>query len=187
MTLDCAYIVKTLKDQGVKFSQGLKDDEIIDIETLYNFKFPPDLKEFLMYSLPVSKGFINWRDNGRKNIKQIYERLESPLEGIIFDIENNSFWIDNWGKKPELLNKSIEIATKEYYKAPKLIPIYFHRYIPAIPCESGNPVYSVHQTDIIFYGKNLENYFMVEFDIEKHEEIDYENIKEIPFWSNLVG
>lgn len=184
--MDCPSIVTILKEQGVNFSVGLDKDEIVEIETIYNLRFPPDLKEFLMYALPISKGFINWRDKSKKNIKQINERLDFPLEGMIFDIENNGFWMDSWGLKPNSLKEAIEIATMNYYNAPKLIPIYSHRYIPSPPFESGNPIYSVYQTDIIFYGDNLTTYFMVEFNLKEQQDIDFDNIKEIPFWSEFI-
>jgi hypothetical protein len=39
------------------------------------------------------------------------------------------------------------------------------RYIPAEPNESRNPVFSVHQTDIIHYGNDLADYFQREFQV----------------------
>ncbi len=61
-------------------------------------------------------------------------------------------------------------------KVPKLIPIYSHRYIPSSLNEIGNPVYSVHQTDIIYYGKDLWDYFNIAFNEIKTN---------ILFWSEL--
>ena len=46
---------------------------------------------------------------------------------------------------------------------PKLIPVYAHRYVPCYPDIMDIPVISVYQTDIVFYGKNLEDYFKSEF------------------------
>lgn len=184
--MDCVYLIKTLKAKGIKFSEGLNEQEMFEIETLYDVQFPPDLKEFLMVGLPVSKPFVNWRDTSEKNRKQIKERLDWPLQGLLFDIENNGFWIDEWGTKPSSLQEAIERARREYEKAPQLIPIYSHRYIPAKPYEAGNPVFSVHQTDIIYYGVDLTTYFMVEFNLMQQQNLDFEQIKEIPFWSKLV-
>ncbi len=71
-------------------------------------------------------------------------------------------------------------------KVPKLIPIYSHRYIPSSLNEIGNPVYSVHQTDIIYYGKDLWDYFNIEFGNKMHKDIAFNEIKtKIPFWSEL--
>jgi hypothetical protein len=40
----------------------------------------------------------------------------------------------------------------------KLIPIFVHRMMPDDPHLAGNPVFSVHQTDIIHYGFALADY-----------------------------
>ncbi|WML46624.1 SMI1/KNR4 family protein [Neobacillus sp. PS3-34] len=176
-------LVALLKSKGVKFTTGLNDEEILDIENYYDLKFPPDLKAFLKFSLPISGNFVNWRDKSNSNIEYIEERLKWPLEGIIFDIENNGFWMDGWGEKPLSTVEAVRVATQEYNKAPKLIPVYSHRCIPSVPNESGNPVLSVHQTDIIIYGDNLITYLMVEFNLKHFNNINFDNIKEIPFWS----
>src|SRR4051794_18141778 len=128
--MDSAQIVKKLNEKGVEFISGLKEEEIYEIEELYNLKFPPDLKELLMFALPISDGFVNWSDKSKKNIKSITDRLNLPLDGIIFDIEHNEFWMNDWGKKPSSLKDAVNIATMYYCKAPKLIPIFSHRYIP---------------------------------------------------------
>lgn len=94
--------------------------------------------------------------------------------------------MDKWGEKSPSLPEAIERARREYEKAPQLIPIYSHRFIPAKPYEAGNPVFSVHQTDIIYYGADLTTYFMVEFNLMQQQDLGFEQIKEIPFWSKLV-
>lgn len=38
----------------------------------------------------------------------------------------------------------------------------------------------------IAYGENLISYLMVEFHLKKYDEIDFENIKHIPFWSEII-
>lgn len=47
--------------------------------------------------------------------------------------------------------------------APRLLPIYSHRYLLAEPCRAGNPVFSVYQSDIIVYGTDLRTYLLHEF------------------------
>jgi hypothetical protein len=69
-------------------------------------------------------------------------------------------------------------------KAPQLIPVYLHRYIPIINKEP-TPVFSIHDTDIAYYGENLESYLEIEFGNKKQSEINFEIIKGIPFWSDL--
>lgn len=185
--MDSSHIVNTLKEKGVEFTTGLKEKEIDEIEKLYNIRFPPDLKEFIMFALPISDGFVNWIDTSKENVESITNRLNWPLEGIIFDIEHDEFWMNDWGEKPSTLIGAVNVATMHYNKAPKLIPIYFHRYIPSNPLEKGNPIMSVYQTDIIYYGEHLLSYFLVEFDFKEHKDIDFKNIKRIPFWSDIIN
>jgi hypothetical protein len=151
-----------LEEKDVSFEAGLTDIEIAGIESFYGFKFPPDLKAFLQFALPVSKNFVNWREETEVEIR---ERLAWPLDGMYFDIEQNAFWLKEWGPKPLNLDDTFNIARQTVMEAPVLIPIYSHRYIPAEPNQSGNPILSVHQTDIIYYGNDLASYFSHEFNI----------------------
>ena len=106
--------------------------------------------------------------------------LDWPYEGMCFDIENNAFWLPAWGKKPSSLAECFAIARKAVDAAPKLIPVYSHRYIPDRPCLPGNPVFSVYQTDIIYYGSDLQNY------LENEYHCDFKTIKKIPPDLNLI-
>ena len=93
--------LKTLKSQleekGISFADCLTDAEVATIESTYGFNFPPDLKAFLQYALPVSQDFLNWRESGEIEIR---EWLGWPLKGMLFDIEHNGFWLKEWGPKP---------------------------------------------------------------------------------------
>lgn len=46
-------LLRILKDKGFQFYIGLYNDKIIQIETKFNIKFPPDLKQFLQLGLPI--------------------------------------------------------------------------------------------------------------------------------------
>lgn len=173
------------------FDTGLTEKEIARAEKRYKIKFPPDLREYLSYKLPIGDDFPNWRKRWSLN-RSIKQRLNRPIEGILFDVEQDGFWWDKWGERPASVKKALSVAKKELEKAPKLIPICSHRFIPMVPHESGLPVLSVHQTDIIVYYKNFDtlvtNYF------EHHETLDdgYEPIEDpdvlrrIPFWGALT-
>lgn len=185
--MNLKHIVERLENHGVLFESGLSLIEISNLEKTFNLLFPPDLRDLLLLALPVSKGFVDWKNNTEENINSIRQRLRWPLEGILFDIEHNSFWYKPWGIRPNDINQAKEICETEYLKVPALIPIYSHRYIPSTPLEQGNPIFSVHQTDIIYYGENLEEYLKVEFNDKPYNEINFDNIKEIQFWTDLVG
>jgi len=185
--MDAGKVIDALKENGILFEDGLSAQDFYSIESLYEIIFPPDLKGFLSIALPVSNSFVNWRDMSEGNIGSIRDRLNWPLESMIFDIENNEFWYSGWGIKPNDLEDAIRLCKREMTKAPKLIPIYSHRYIPSDPQEVGNPIFSVYQTDIIYYGSDLLSYLQIEFNIIDHEKINYDSIKHISFWSELIS
>ena len=107
---------------------------------------------------------------------------------MCFDIEHNTFWLEEWGQKPDDLKAAFEVARHVFLQAPTLIPICSHRYIPATPHEAGNPVFSVYQTDIIYYGTDLLDYLQNEFKyyFGRKEYTINGQPREIPFWSMLA-
>ena len=183
--MDLQYYREVLERAGVVFESGLSQDEIKIIEARYGFEFPSDLKDFLMFALPVSQGFLNWR---RASDEEILHILIWPYEGICFDIEQNSFWLEAWGQQPASLNEAFAIARKAIEQAPTLIPIYGHRFIPDRPNEAGNPIFSVYQTDIIYYGHDLADYFENEFRyyFGRTEHRLKGGVKQIEFWSQFA-
>ncbi len=172
-----------LKKAEVVIAPGLSDKEMADIEREYKFTFPEDYRALLMEGLPISNGFINWRE---ASLEDIQRKLQWPYEGICFDVEFNNFWFDEWGEKPESLNDAFAVVAKAVHEAPTLIPIYGHRYIPGYPLETGNPIFSVYQTDIIYYGRDLFEYLENELRIEGYRYHISEPVKYIPFWSFLT-
>jgi hypothetical protein len=130
---------------------------------------------------------VNWREGLKSGnaTKNIISRINMPLDGMIFDIKSNDFRFERWGDKPENVNDRIDLATKFYSTYPKLVPVYSHRYIPSQPHQVGNPVFSVYQMDIIYYGYDLASYFAKEFKFELSDnfEILTEPKVEIDFWS----
>jgi hypothetical protein len=72
--------------------------------------------------------------------------------------------------------------------APVLIPVCSHRYLPASPPQAGNPVFSVHQSDIIYYGANLLDYLQNEFGyyFGRAEHAISATPRRIALWSRLA-
>ena len=179
------YLATALSQRGVSFETGLSDSELKHLETTLGFTFLPDLHAFLRHALPVSKGFPLWR---QPSLEDVRSRLSWPADGICFDIENNAYWGADWGAKPANLRDAFAVARAKLAAAPVLIPIYSHRYIPSSPAEAGNPVYSVYQTDIIYYGFDLIDHLSTEFGFPRPPAY-FRPIepKKIAFWSNLVS
>ena len=173
--------VDILKGRGIRFDTGLSDDEAARVEAEFGFRFPSDLREFLQAGLPVGNGFADWRNEPRLSLR---ERLAIPLEGMLFDVEHNGFWLSEWGPRPPVLEAAQAVARRLVSAAPVLIPIYKHRMIPDRPHDADNPVFSVHQTDIIRYGTDLRDYLIHEFLTDK--DVGFwpipENVKHIDFW-----
>lgn len=181
---DCLpEVISKLVTAGVECAPGLTDAEIEDTQTRYGFRYPPDLRHFLQLALPVSDGFPNWRDAPKVELS---DWLQSPRDGLCFDVEHNDFWYPSWGPKPEDFTLAIRTARDQVATAPVLIPVYSHRFLPAEPCEPGNPVFSVVQTDIIYYGHDLSSYLAAEFKFTPIAAPPTEP-RTIRFWSDLVS
>lgn len=174
-------IVELLTAVGVSFQPGLSDTEISGVEARFGFAFPPDLRAFLQTALPCSDGFPNWRGESESSLR---DRLNQPREGVLFDVEYNAFWLEEWGPQPSLPQDGLRVAGTLIAAAPKLIPVYRHRMLPATPHLPGNPVFSVHQTDVIYYGVDLRDYFIHEFLSRK--DVGFwpipDDVRRIPFW-----
>lgn len=173
-----------LKEQKIEFENGLTVDEMTQIEKIYEIKFPVCLREFLMMGLPVSKRFYNWRNMETKNVEYIRQIIDQPIR-YINDMPEEVYWCDDWGKETDDEKYLKEEVRKRLSKAPKLLPIFSHRYMPMI-LEKNPPIISVHGVDIIYFGKDLEDYFEVEFGDKSQSEIDFDKIKPIQFWSDII-
>jgi hypothetical protein len=168
----------------VEVEPGLTPAEFAALEAEFRFEFPADLRAFLAAGLPVSGRWMNWRERNRKRLA---DRFEGPWEGIAFDIEHNACWLPSWGPKPSALVDQLAVVRLAYDAAPVLIPILGHRYLPATG-QSGNPVLSVHQTDIIVYGADLADYLANEY-LHVFGRPRFRGVDEprtIPFWSDIV-
>ncbi len=171
-------LIAQMNKGGIAFDAGLGDPEIAATETRFGFRFPPDLRSFLQAALPRGPKFPNWR-SGNHSVLQHW--LDEPWRGILFDIEFNGFWLEEWGPKPQSLVDAKQIASQLVARAPKLIPIFAHRVMPDEPYLSGNPVFSVHQTDIIHYGFDLADYLRNEFHLPGREPWPLQ-VRAIRFW-----
>jgi hypothetical protein len=180
LNYDWLPLIGELRSIGMEFHAGLSDVEVAGIEGTYGFRFPPDLRAFLQTAMPLGEHsyFPDWRSNNEGVLR---DWLDIPRQGIFFDIECNGFWLPEWGERPESLEDALQIAGKLLDNAPKLIPICQHRMIPDDPHLEGNPVFSVHQTDIIYYGHDLEDYLRHEFGLSGRKPWP-EELRPIRFW-----
>ncbi len=172
-----------LAARGVSLAPGLSESELRAAESTCRFRFPPDLRSFLSSLLPTGRGFPNWRAPSSPEIRDWWEMV---FDRIAFDIENNTFWWESWGPKPTNLSEAIALARTQVENAPRLIPIFMHRAIPAEPALAGNPVFSIYQTDVVCYGGDLSRYIAREFGTLDHASATGGKLRRIPFWGELA-
>ena len=139
---------------------GLSDREIASIEAQLGFSWPEDFK-YLFQNIRDPGGVLfPWADFNKERYDEL---IEWVLQGIEFDIEKANLWMLRWGDQPKVLSEALAIARHDFLTWPKLLPISGHRFLAAEPCLPDNPVFSIVQTDIIYYGANLAHYLLHEF------------------------
>ena len=186
---------------SIRIEPGLEEAELARIETEFSIEFPPDLRALLANGMPVgsappppgatgrSSGFPDWRNTSTEELRR---ELSRPLDAVLFDVRERGFWFTSWPDRPESLDEALAFAAREIMRAPRLVPVYGRRYISSAPVESGNPILSVYQTDVICYGADLDDYFENEF-FDKHDEFHRRGgtvtkpVRHIPFWGELAG
>jgi len=99
----------------------------------------------------------------------------------MFDVERNDFWLPEWGPRPVRIEDARSIVEERAGQAPRLIPINRHRMMLDRPYTAGNPIFSVYQTDIIYYGFDLDDYFRHEFNLPDRKPWPSE-VRAVEFW-----
>jgi hypothetical protein len=198
--------------QGTRWLGGLPEEDISRIEKEQHFPFPPDYRLFLqilhcvdrprvgaVYApdgvtmLPAtSPSFFNWLSDTAE-LQAAYNWL---LEGLLFDVEYNHLWLETWGKKPDTSAEQVSHIEELVSQAPPLIPIFGHRYLLAEPCQAGNPILSIYQSDIIIYSLNIHDFFLKELaqllpasplPVEQLTDEQFNTYQNIPFWGPLLS
>jgi cell wall assembly regulator SMI1 len=164
----------------MEWAEGHTQDELDRAQELFGVTFPPDLVAFYLEKRPAET--YDWT----KDHDSIWRMLAWPYEGLWFDVVHNGLWWDSWGSKPERRSDQQDVLRAVLAAAPRLIPLFGHRFIPQSPCEAGNPVFSVYQSDLIVYGANLAHYFEREFASSSDEGEPWPEVKRIPFWSQIA-
>ncbi len=197
--------------QGTRWLGGLSEQEIATIEQHYHVRFPPDYRLFLQMlhsvdrprvgakyvdgktMIPITApSFYHWQ----RDIEAIQAAYEWLVEGLFFDVQQNDLWPQSWGVKPATAEAQEARVRELVNAAPKLIPVFGHRYLLAEPCEAGNPVLSIYQSDMIIYGVDLHDYFLADFGkltgggsprSSRLTQVKLERYQTIPFWGEFLS
>lgn len=177
-------LVQELKSKGVLFDKGLTNEEIKDIEKRYNISFPKELLCLYSVALPISNGFYNWRSEKKEDIQNLKRVLIKPIEELL-EYPEEIDWNDNWGSEPEEETERKKIILSKAKDAPQMIPVFGHRYMSELD-DPENPVFSIHGSDIICYGKDLITYFQTEFGLLEKPQVLLNHLIHVPFWSDFL-
>jgi hypothetical protein len=101
--------------------------------------------------------FFNWQ-KAPFSIQRAYEHI---VGGFAFQAIHH--WRSEWGAAPLTEKEARERLKPIVDVAPRLIPLYAHRYLLAEPCQAGNPVLSIWGSDIIIIAPDLRTYLLGEF------------------------
>ncbi|PCC68993.1 hypothetical protein SAMN02745121_05674 [Nannocystis exedens] len=185
--------------RGTRWTGGLSDAEVERIEQRHEVRFPADHRLFLRvlhatepwmqgagfgaddrmvpYEAP---GFYHWQ----RDEAAIRAAFAGVIDGLVFDVEENALWRDSWGPRPGDADERRARVAALVGRAPRLLPIYGHRYVLA---EGPTLVLSVWQSDIIVYGRDLRDYLLHELIDVEHERPAPVDTAAIPFWGELIG
>ncbi|KAG8384382.1 hypothetical protein BUALT_Bualt04G0112300 [Buddleja alternifolia] len=151
-------VITHLKDSGIPVQSGLTESEFAVAEAEFGFAFPPDLKAVLSAGLPLGAGFPDWRSSGSARL-HLRASIDLPIASISFHIARNALWSKSWGPRPSDPEKALKIARNALKRAPLLIPVFNHCYIPCNPCLAGNPIFYVDENRIFCCGFDLSDFF----------------------------
>ncbi len=178
---DRAALLAALRDSGATLSPALTEAELLRIEASFGFVFAPDHRLMLSRALPLGDRFwADWRGADESDLR---ERLAWPTDGILFDVKQDGYWNAAWGDRPMTPGQALDVARAHLAELPPLVPLYGHRYLPTVPSQAGIPVLSCYQTDVIFYGVDLLDWFAHEF----HGASTFNRTpRGIRFWTGLI-
>jgi hypothetical protein len=175
---------RQLRDLGtVTMTTGLTDDELACVEDEFGFQFADDHRSFLSCGLPIGDSWPDWREAARRSLQQ---RLQLPVEGVLFAVEWRGFWGAGWGVRPSRMEDALRSAKYQLARVPRLVPVHSNRYLPAGRGSHGNPVLSVYQADVTFCGTDLLAYIEREFGQLK-PDVPQLLTSTLRFWSDLIG
>ncbi|KZV43536.1 hypothetical protein F511_27360 [Dorcoceras hygrometricum] len=151
-------VMTHLRISDIRVEPGLSESEFALAEAEFGFAFPPDLKAVLSAGLPVGAGFPDWRSAGSARL-HLRALIDLPIASVSFHIARNALWSKPWGQRPTEPEKALKMARNALKRAPLLIPVFNHCYIPCSPCLAGNPIFYVDENRIFCCGSDLSDFF----------------------------
>lgn len=176
---------------------GLTETEFARIEREYDFEFADDHRAFLAAGLPVhepreedpgtyhawERPWPNWRDGDPDELRR---HLDWPVDFLLQDVQHGH-WQSAWGVRPDSDEAAVDQARAHVAEAPRMVPVYGHRFLPAGHGTSGHPVLSMWGSDIVYYGTDLLDYISQEFEEPRPEHPEgWAPRATVPFWRDYL-
>lgn len=174
-------LIDLLVSAGVSVRPGLSEDELRAVEARFALTFAPEHRGLLTAGLPAGDHWPDWRSGPEARLR---EWLDWPGDGLLFDVRHSDFWPASWGRRPSGAAAE-DVARQRIARLPRLVPVFGHRFTPAAPTVRPAPVFSVHQSDVIYYGADLADYFDREFNRPAPREPPV-GCQAVTFWSDLA-
>lgn len=179
-------LIHRLEKTGLHFRPGLTEDEAQKIEETYAVRLPDSLRKLYSIAVPTAdERFPDWTNFSPENTEAIRTRMREPYVWLEKDVENG-YWVPCWGEKPTDKAERDARLSEVLAHAPVLLPLFGHRYLPAVEGVEDSPVLSSVGCDTIFYGSSLTEWLKIEFLSSSHS-IPSEKAKNVPFWSDLIA
>ncbi|MFI7511694.1 hypothetical protein ACIBSS_33285 [Micromonospora aurantiaca] len=173
-----------------EIEDGLTDAEFARIERKFGFEFAEDHRAFLAVGLPVSSApedgatwsnpWPDWRGGDPEALRM---HVNWELDFLIERVEDGE-WDPRWGSRPSTRDMASREARRVLLAAPKMVPVYGHRFLPAGRGSYGHPVLSMWGWDIIVYGADLLDYIGNEFD-RTYDDRQQAEVT-VPFWRDYL-
>ncbi|MEU5860846.1 hypothetical protein ABZ815_06720 [Nonomuraea sp. NPDC047529] len=185
---------RRLASSGVcEVRPGLTDEEFAWIGKEYGIEFADDHRAFLAAGLPINSArpdegatwerpWPDWREGDEEELRR---PVGWPVRVVLQDVERGD-WLRSWGARPESDEQALRVAAQELARAPKLIPIYGHRFLPGGRGTYGGQVLSIWGTDIISYGRDLAEYVTHDFHPRDEEADPGEEGDATPVWGEFI-
>ncbi|KAI4315115.1 hypothetical protein L6164_027961 [Bauhinia variegata] len=184
-------VIERLQSANIPVAEGLSDAELSTVESAHNFCLPPDLRSILQVGLPISPDFPNWRSSSPQQLQIL---LNLPVLSILRRVSKHKFWHPSWGPKPVDAAQALDTARHLLTRAPLLVPIYRHCYIPSSPNLAGNPIFYIDRDGHVrLLSLDVAGFFRkADFlsdasGSEDHPVWAATAPRRIEFWSDLAG
>lgn len=185
-------LVDWLRQQpGCIIEDGLTERELDRAEEYFGIRFPPLWRATLdrVHPIAVPKpprgpdGILRWNaypDWRMRDDAQTRDLIETPLEGLLFDVERCDFWWTAWGPAPDDLPTRLRIAAERLADVPRLVPLWSHLYVAPV---NDGPVFSIVQADLYIPALSV-----IDLPTGRNQNavpVPDWPIGSIPFWSDL--